>query len=93
MDKTSQSGFYTYILRCADDTLYTGWTVDLCSRIAAHNHGLGAKYTRGRGPVELLASWQLESKSEAMRFEHALKKLSRREKEKLISERMAGGAS
>lgn len=47
---------YTYILRCADGTLYCGWTNDLTARLAAHNSGRGAKYTRGRGPVQLAYS-------------------------------------
>ncbi|MDZ4835313.1 MAG: GIY-YIG nuclease family protein [Candidatus Melainabacteria bacterium] len=80
------TGFYTYIIRCADDSLYTGWTVDLDQRMCAHNEGRGAKYTRGRGPVQLVASWELASKSEAMKLERALKQLSRREKQGLINE-------
>lgn len=85
--KQSQSEvptFFTYIVRCSDSTLYIGWTIDLNDRLDAHNEGRGAKYTRGRGPVQLMASWKLESKTEAMRLEYALKKLSRREKEELI---------
>lgn len=78
--------FLTYILRCADGTLYTGWTTDLENRLKAHNSGKGAKYTRKRGPVVLLASWQFESKSEAMRKEYAIKQLSRDEKLNLVSE-------
>ncbi len=66
--------------------MYTGWTVDLGERISAHNQGRGAKYTRGRGPVELMASWQLSSKGEAMKLERALKQLSRKEKQTLIDD-------
>ena len=80
------TGFFTYIVRCADNSLYTGWTVDLGERISAHNQGRGAKYTRGRGPVELMASWQLSSKGEAMKLERALKQLSRKEKQTLIND-------
>ena len=56
---------YTYVLRCADDTLYCGWTNDLTARLAAHNSGKGAKYTRGRGPVTLVYSEMFDTQSEA----------------------------
>lgn len=69
-----------YILLCADGTLYTGWTNDIEKRLAAHNAGRGAKYTRGRRPVTLLYSEECASKSEAMIREAAIKKLSREEK-------------
>lgn len=82
----SNAGFFTYIVRCADGTLYTGWTVDLEQRMNAHNQGRGAKYTRGRGPVELMAMWQHQSKGDAMKLERSLKKLSRRDKELLIEQ-------
>ena len=68
-----------YILLCADGTLYTGWTNDIEKRLAAHNAGRGAKYTRGRRPVTLLYSEEC-AKSEAMSREAAIKKLSREEK-------------
>ena len=76
--------YYTYILRCADNTLYTGWTTDLKARVEAHNAGTGAKYTRGRGPVELVYEESHPDKSTALQREHALKKLSRKEKLALI---------
>lgn len=72
--------FYTYILVCADDTLYTGWTRDIEQRLDTHNSGAGAKYTRTRLPVKLLSSWQFDTKSEAMRMEYRIKKLSREKK-------------
>lgn len=75
---------YTYILRCRDNTLYTGYTNDLEKRIRAHNEGKGAKYTRGRGPVELVYFEEFSDKNEALRRECAIKKLSRSEKELLI---------
>ncbi len=75
---------YVYILKCADDTLYCGWTNDLTSRLAAHNSGKGAKYTKGRGPVTLVYSEMLHSQSDAMKREAAIKKLSRSEKEALL---------
>lgn len=77
---------YTYILRCADGTFYTGWTVDLQSRLKAHNNGSGAKYTRSRRPVELVYYEIYEEKQEAMRREYAIKQMTRREKMKLIEE-------
>ena len=58
---------YTYILRCADGTLYTGWTNDLEKRLAAHNAGTGAKYTRPRRPVTLVYHEVFETKEAAMR--------------------------
>jgi len=76
--------YYVYILRCADNTLYTGWTTDLKARINAHNAGTGAKYTRGRGPVEMVYREELPDKSAAMQREWAIKKLTRREKLALI---------
>lgn len=75
----------TYILRCSDGTLYTGWTNDIEKRLAAHNDGTGAKYTRGRRPVELVYYEEFATKQEAMRREVAIKKLSRAEKMKLVS--------
>ena len=75
---------YTYILRCADGTLYCGWTSDLTARLAAHNSGKGAKYTRGRGPVTLVYSELFDTQSEAMRREAEIKKLTRAQKQALI---------
>ena len=76
--------FYVYILRCKDDTLYTGYTVNLENRLNVHNKGLGAKYTRGRRPVKLVYSEKYNSKSEALKREYYIKKLTRRKKLKLI---------
>lgn len=75
---------YTYILRCADNTLYCGWTNDLEKRLAAHNAGLGAKYTKPRRPVELVYHEEHGTKEEAMRREFQIKRLSRAEKLLLI---------
>lgn len=69
-----------YILRCADDTLYTGVTKDLEQRVAQHNEGKGAKYTRGRGPVTLLWSASGMTRGEALKEEFRLKQLSREQK-------------
>ena len=73
-----------YILRCADGSLYTGITTDLEKRIHAHNSGKGAKYTRGRGPVELVYQEELEDRAAASKREYAIKQLSRAEKLQLI---------
>lgn len=77
---------YTYIVRCADDTLYTGWTTDLDRRMAAHNDGSGAKYTRPRRPVALAYYEEFATKEEAMRREWQIKQLPRKEKLKLIGQ-------
>ena len=77
---------YTYILRCQDDTLYTGWTTDLEKRVETHNLGKGAKYTRTRLPVELVYYEALASKEEAMSREWHIKQLSRKDKLRLIQE-------
>lgn len=70
--------WYVYILRCADDTLYTGMTDDVTRRLEVHNSGKGAKYTRGRGPLELAYSEECESYSAALKREYAIKQLPRR---------------
>ena len=77
---------YTYIVRCADDTLYTGWTNDLENRIKAHNEGRGAKYTRCRRPVALFYYEEFQSKTEAMSREYAIKRMTRRQKLALAGE-------
>ena len=75
---------YTYILRCSDGTLYTGYSTDVKARVLKHNSGKGAKYTKARRPVELVYYEEYSSKSEALRREAAIKKLSRIQKEELI---------
>lgn len=74
---------YTYILKCADGTLYTGWTNDLKKRLQAHNRGKGGKYTRSRCPVELVYFECFETKQEAQSRESAIKKMSRGQKQAL----------
>lgn len=76
--------WYVYILRCADGTLYTGSTDDVKRRAEVHNSGKGAKYTRGRRPVEVVYTESCESYSAALKREYAIKQLSRPEKLKLI---------
>lgn len=79
---------YTYLLRCADESLYCGWTNHLKERVQTHNEGKGAKYTKSRRPVSLVYYEKFETKEEAMRREYAIKRLSRKEKEELIHRSM-----
>ena len=76
---------YVYILRCGDGTFYTGWTNDLEKRTVAHNEGRGGRYTRGRGPVEMVYSEKASSKNEALRREREIKKMTRAAKKNLIN--------
>ena len=75
---------FVYMLRRKDGSLYTGWTNDLEHRLAMHNSGRGAKYTRGRGPLELVYSEELPDKEAALRRECAIKKLRREQKLALL---------
>ena len=75
---------YVYIIKCADDTYYTGWTTNIEKRIKAHNNGNGAKYTKSRRPVSLVYFEILETKSLALKREYAIKQLTRKQKEELI---------
>ncbi|MGE4273175.1 MAG: GIY-YIG nuclease family protein [Desulfitobacterium sp.] len=77
--------YWVYILLCADKTLYTGTTPQLERRIKEHNEGKGAKYTRGRRPVVLKQAWVVENRSQALRLEAFIKRLSRQEKEAMIA--------
>jgi putative endonuclease len=76
--------YYLYILRCGDNSLYTGITTDVARRLAAHQSGKGAKYTRGRGPLTLVYQEELPDKPSALRRELAVKALTREEKLALI---------
>jgi predicted GIY-YIG superfamily endonuclease len=78
---------WVYIIRCGDGSLYTGWTTDLDARIAAHGAGAGAKYTKGRGPVELLYRESFDDKGDALRREAAIKKMRREDKLRLIKQK------
>lgn len=75
---------YTYILKCRDGSLYTGWTTDLERRLREHNSGKGAKYTKSRRPVILAYFEEFETKEEAMSREYAIKHLKRTEKLSLL---------
>ncbi|QHS16819.1 GIY-YIG nuclease family protein [Halopenitus persicus] len=77
-------GHHVYVLECADGTLYTGYTTDVDRRVAEHEAGEGAKYTRGRTPVDLRHVETFGTRSAAMSREYAIKQLSRVEKERLL---------
>ena len=81
----SEAHCYTYIVRCSDGSFYTGWTTDLAHRLAVHNAGEGAKYTRSRRPVALIYYETFETKEEAMRREVQIKRLTRAGKEALVA--------
>ncbi len=85
MKPSEPTKHYAYMLRCADGTIYSGYTTDPEHRAAAHNSGRGAKYTRSRLPVELVFTERFPTKSEALKREAALKKLGHAEKLSLIS--------
>ena len=84
MTTKSAARHFTYIVRCCDGSLYTGWTTDLEKRVETHNSGKGAKYTRSRRPVELVYHEEFQTKEEALRRERAIKKLTRNAKEQLL---------
>jgi len=77
--------WYLYILRCCDGTLYTGITTDVEKRLETHRPGKGAKYTRGRGPLELVYRETCGSHSDALKREMAVKRLTRTQKEAMIA--------
>ncbi len=76
---------YVYMVECADGTYYTGWTADLQARVAAHNAGTGARYTRGRRPVRLVYWERVPDVPAALRREAALKRMSRAQKRRLAA--------
>jgi len=77
---------YCYIVECSDGTYYTGWAVNPEQRVAVHNQGRGARYTRTRRPVKLVYMEELPDRTSAMKREIAIKKMERGRKKKLISE-------
>ena len=81
---TGDTPYFVYILQCRDDTLYTGIATDVDRRLAVHNSGKGAKYTRSRLPVTAVYREECENKSKALKREAAIKKLTRDEKLQLI---------
>lgn len=83
MDQVN-SPFYVYMLRCNDGSLYTGQTNDLDTRLRQHQEGTGAKYVRGRRPVQLVYVEEVDTRSDALKREMALRKLSKKQKEQLV---------
>ncbi|MFF2797821.1 GIY-YIG nuclease family protein [Lysinibacillus xylanilyticus] len=75
---------YFYVLECADQSFYAGYTNNVDRRVDVHNAGKGAKYTRARGPVECIYVEEFDTKQEAMRAEYAFKQLTRKQKMKYI---------
>ncbi len=75
---------FVYILRCVDNSLYTGYTTDVEKRLEVHNSGKGAKYTRARLPVKLVYCRRVDSKSIGLKLESRIKKLSKNKKEALV---------
>ncbi len=92
-DAEGVTGRVVYIVECSDGSLYTGWTVNLARRLAAHNAGTGARYTRSRRPVRLVYFEPVASLSDALRREAALRKLGREGKLELIDGRGGSGTS
>ncbi len=78
--------WFVYVLRCGDGSLYTGITTDVEHRLGTHRSGKGAKYTRGRGPLELVYTEQCQNHGDALRRELYIKRLTREEKIALIEE-------
>jgi putative endonuclease len=78
--------WYVYVARCRDDTLYCGIARDVAARIAAHDAGTGARYTRGRGPLKVVLVRRCRDQSGALRLEHAIKQLSRTAKQALLAQ-------
>ena len=90
MQAPDEAQHFVYLLSCADGTLYTGYTTNVARRLASHQAGTGARYTRGRRPVTLVAHWAYPTKGEALRAEYALKRLPRTEKLRLVQLANAG---
>lgn len=78
---------YVYMIECSDGSYYTGYTNDLKKRLAAHNAGKGAKYTKSRRPVRLIYQENFDNKKDALKREYAIKQLTRSEKETLINDK------
>ena len=85
MTQDAAQDWMVYVVRCADETWYTGIAKDLTARLADHNAGRGAKYTKGRLPVALIYSEPASDRSEASRREHAIKRMPKAQKQALVS--------
>jgi putative endonuclease len=82
----ARARWYVYLARCRDDTLYCGIARDVAARIAAHDAGTGARYTRGRGPLTVVLVRGCRDKAGALRLEHAIKQLTRAAKQALLAQ-------
>jgi len=82
--------WYVYMLLCGDNSLYTGISNDVLKRLAKHQKGTGAKYTRGRGPLELAYLKEMDDKSSALKEEYRIKQLSKKKKLELIDGDLGG---
>ena len=89
--REESKAYYVYLVKCSDDTLYCGYTTNVEKRIATHNKGKGAKYTRARRPVSLVYNECFETKNEALRREIQIKKMTRKEKLYLIQKGYKNG--
>ena len=89
---SKQQSHFVYIVRCANDALYTGYSTDVDKRIATHNAGKGARYTRAHLPVTLCAVWSFQNKGDALRAERVIKSLPRAKKVQLIEQAQHGEA-
>lgn len=79
---------FVYMVRCKNNSLYTGWTTDLERRVKEHNKGTGSKYTRANGPVELVYFEEMQDRVEAAKREYAIKQLTKEEKELLVNQHL-----
>ncbi len=86
VDLPQSNAHYVYVVRCANSSLYTGYTKDIEARIAAHNEGKGGRYTRAHRPVELIAAWSFATKREALQVEYRIKQLPRPKKLELVQQ-------
>ncbi len=86
MERPPSNAHYVYMVRCANRSLYTGYTKDIEARIAAHNAGKGGRYTRAHRPVKLVACWSFATKREALQIEYRIKQLSRQKKLELVQQ-------
>ncbi|WP_088894792.1 GIY-YIG nuclease family protein [Leptolyngbya ohadii] len=86
VERAESDAHYVYIVRCANGSLYTGYTKNIEARIAAHNGGKGGRYTKAHRPVELLASWKFQTKRQALQIEYCIKQLPRQKKLKLVQQ-------
>lgn len=82
-----EANYFVYVVRCSDDSLYTGYTSNIDRRLSEHNRGEASKYTRARTPVHLQYYEGFNDRGDAMSREHEIKQLSKQEKEELVSKR------